>query len=96
MISKTTTLAIRRLLSEGKLSQRKIALRLGISRSAVRNVEKESVREQSKEEFFRYPKGPHRRCYSCGAFVQLPCLACQIRNWKKEERGEKLETEKKM
>ena len=90
MINKTTISAIRHLLREGKLSQRKIALRLGVSRKTVHNVEKESVHVEPKKEkeVFRYPRGPHRRCCHCGAFVQLPCLACQLRDLQKPERSE--------
>ena len=82
MISETTASTIRRLLREGKLSRRKIALQLGVSRSAVRNVEQEFI-DNAEGEQFRFPKGPHRRCRSCGARVQLPCLACQVKEWKK-------------
>ena len=93
MISEQTVSTIRHLLKEGKLSRRKIALQLGISRSAIRHVELESGREPSidngdfKEKMFCFPKGPHRRCCHCGAFVQLPCLACQVRNWQKNRQG---------
>ena len=87
MISKSKVLAIRHLLEEGKLSRRKIARQLGVSRKTVRRVESKFLRKSSEEPPFRFPRGPHRRCHSCGARVQLPCLVCQVRDWKNKKDG---------
>ncbi len=66
------------------MSQRKIALRMGVSRSAVKAVLIKSLRpvpslEKTKEGGIIYPSGKPQRCKICGLLVQMPCLACQLR-----------------
>ena len=77
------------LLQEGKLSQRGIAREVGVDRNTVRRLargwrpgrreRKLEVDFGSAEIFFPDPVSDPARCPGCGALVQLPCLACQIR-----------------
>jgi hypothetical protein len=87
MISNATISTVRLLLKEGNLSRRKIALQLGISRGMIHKIEVEFTDEErsAEESSFRFPQGPHRRCLRCGARVQLPCLACQLRDQMKTQ-----------
>jgi len=80
MISKTTVSAIRHLLREGKLSQRKIALHLGVSRNTVRNVDKESVKKRRK----RPSAIPEARI--AAAVVAAPLSNCRASRAKSENR----------
>ncbi len=71
------------LLAEGKLSQRKIARLLGISRGTVGSLAKGKrphVRKTAwmDEELFD-PQGPPARCHGCGGMVYHPCHLCRIR-----------------
>jgi len=74
---------IRRLLAEGRLSQRKIALRTGVSRGTVNAIAlgKRVLRNRRREAAEEFPPldGPASRCPSCGAMVRMPCLACRLR-----------------
>ena len=75
---------IRRLLYEGKLSQRKIAIRLGVSRGTVSAVaagkrpDNEAMRRK-RDDGFVPPGGPPVRCRGCGGKAKMPCLACYVR-----------------
>lgn len=84
MITATVVDEIRRLLREGRLSQRKIAARIGVSRGTVNAISLgkrvcNSVRHPAGEEGFIPPTGLPVRCPGCGARVQMPCLLCYIR-----------------
>lgn len=84
MIAASVVENIKRLLSEGRLSQRKIALRLGVSRGTVNAIAlgkrpDDSNRRKKSSDDFLPPTGPVARCRTCGALVQMPCLACQVR-----------------
>lgn len=76
---------IRCLLSEGQLSQRAIARLLGVNRGTVSAIalgrgryDELSKRRRSREEV-PPPSGCPRRCPECGALVQMPCVACRVR-----------------
>ena len=72
-----------RLLLEGRLSQRKIAASVGISRATVSAIaggrrpdyEARLAARASELE----PLGPIVRCGGCGARVYSPCRACRVR-----------------
>ncbi|MEA1951444.1 MAG: helix-turn-helix transcriptional regulator [Planctomycetota bacterium] len=87
MISNTVINEVRRLLLEKQYSQRKIALRLGVSRGTVNSIAtgkrldypQRDYTGESGEGGFIPPAGLPRRCPRCGAKVMLPCLACHVR-----------------
>lgn len=82
MLSCSTVKEIRRLLAEGKLSQRKIAVMTGVSRGSVSAIAlgrraDYSTRDFNDEETLE-PSGPPERCPKCGAMVYMPCLMCSL------------------
>ena len=84
MITTTIVDEIRRLLREGRLSQRRIASKIGVSRGTVNAIAlgrrgSGHVRRQPEAEGFSPPSGLPVRCPGCGAKVQMPCLLCYIR-----------------
>lgn len=88
MIAPNVVKEVRRLLAEGKLSQREIARINRISRGTVgaiasgKRPDHENQRPAGDEEGLPGPDGPPRRCPDCGVMVYLPCRACQIRRQK--------------
>lgn len=74
---------VKELLAGGKWSQRMISRMTGVSRVVVHRIATGKRKERServKEEWDVDWNGkPYRRCSVCGAKVQLPCLACIIR-----------------
>jgi transcriptional regulator with XRE-family HTH domain len=84
MIAPSVVQEIRRLLTEGKLSQRKIARLTGISRGTVgaiaagRRPDYQPLRSAAEDEFAE-PAGPPQRCPGCGGMVYLPCRLCRTR-----------------
>jgi transcriptional regulator with XRE-family HTH domain len=84
MIAPSVVQEIRRLLAEGKLSQRKIAKTTGISRGTVgaiaagKRPDYESLRRAANDEFPE-PTGPPQRCPGCGGMVYMPCRLCRAR-----------------
>ena len=84
MIATTVVEEIRRMLSEGSLSQRQIASHIGVSRGTVNAIALDkrgdsSPRRSPTGEGFIPPTGLPVRCPGCGARVQMPCLLCYIR-----------------
>jgi hypothetical protein len=84
MITPEAANEVRRLLIGGELSQRDIALRVGVSRGTVQAIASGRrpdyptgrLREPRDE---TVPSGPMRRCPTCGGMVQMPCLLCRVR-----------------
>jgi hypothetical protein len=76
---------IRRLLQAGRISQRQIAERLGVSRATVnaiacgRHRTAANQRRGREADAFIPPTGLPTRCPNCGGLTQMPCLACYIR-----------------
>lgn len=75
---------IHRLLAEGRLSQRKIARAVGVSRGTVGAIARgqrpeRRPRARQRADEVVAPRGPVRRCPECGGLVYTPCLACQVR-----------------
>ncbi len=84
MITATVVDEIRRLLREGRLSQRKIASRIGVSRGTVNAIALgkrlcHADDRPAADDGFTPPTGPPVRCPGCGARVRMPCLLCYIR-----------------
>jgi hypothetical protein len=84
MIATTVVDEISRMLQEGRLSQRRIALRLGVSRGTVNAIALGkrvcgSAGAAQPEDGFIAPSGLPARCPDCGGKVQMPCLLCYIR-----------------
>jgi hypothetical protein len=82
MISFAAEEEIKRLLGEGRLSQRKIARRVGVSRGTVNAIAggKRPDRGPGRPaDDSPLPSGRPARCPTCGGMVQMPCLACRVR-----------------
>jgi hypothetical protein len=79
-----------RLLAEGKLSYRKIALAVGISRATVSGIASGNRPDYEARRRARAlesePLGPLARCPGCGGLVYSPCRLCTIRAAKTYER----------
>ncbi len=88
MIASDIVKEIRQMLAEGSLSQRAIADRMGVSRGTVCAIA-QGKRRDYPPRFFRMdmhfipPAGRPIRCSGCGGLVQMPCLACYIRQWRR-------------
>lgn len=78
---------IRRLLAEGKASQRGIARQLGVSRGTVNAValgrRQDRPPAQVAEILPVFAEGPPERCPGCGGMVRMPCLACRIESMRR-------------
>jgi hypothetical protein len=87
MIASDIVEEIRQMLAEGGLSQRAIAGRMGVSRGTVCAIAQGKRRDQPSQLYqqdmhFNPPAGAAVRCSGCGGLVQMPCLACFIRQWR--------------
>ncbi len=91
MIASDIVKEIRQMLAEGSLSQRAIAERMGVSRGTVCAIA-QGKRRDYPPRFFRMdmhfipPAGRPARCSGCGGLVQMPCLACYIRQWRHRQK----------
>lgn len=82
MLSPALVAEVRRLLAEGRLSQRRIAAVTGVSRTTVSNIARGrrpdyAPRPQGDE--LDLACGPLGRCPGCGGRVFLPCRLCHVR-----------------
>ena len=98
-ISNDNIEVIRGLLATG-LSQRAVSRQTGFCRGTVRRVAQGVLREVRQknwrrqrsevcdfgelEIFFPDDSADPSRCPGCGALVQMPCLACQIRQFRRK------------
>jgi hypothetical protein len=85
MIETAVVDEVRRRLQEGRASQRRIAVELGISRGTVNTIARGARADYptgrpSRVNGFVPPSGLHSRCPGCGGKVQMPCLLCYIRD----------------
>lgn len=87
VISPALAAKVRSLLVDQKMSQRQVARLTGVSRATVKAI-------ASGEWFERY-RARHgcdnttpilTRCPECGAMVEMPCRACEVRRLKKAGR----------
>jgi len=83
MLSLEVVLEIRRLLDEGRLSQRAIARKLGVSRGTVGAIAQGKRglhgRESADPSAADYTSQLPSRCRQCGGWVYKPCLLCSAR-----------------
>lgn len=84
MLPRSLVEEVDRLLKERKLSQRKIAAQLGVSRGtvgAIASGRRKLFGKEREMEAMRplVPLSPPKRCPSCGYHVFLPCLVCGTR-----------------
>lgn len=91
MIAQQVVEHIRELLRQDRLSQREIARQLGVSRGTVNAIARGKRPDYEAQRKPRPgaivpPSGPYVRCPVCGARVQMPCLACQIRSLRSGDR----------
>lgn len=89
MLPITLVNEIDRLLQEGKLSQRKIAFRLGVSRGTISAIASGRRALYGREPFETHsplvPTSPPARCPRCGYRVYLPCRVCIARQLKQRQ-----------
>ncbi len=91
MLSTGKVREVERLLSEGTLSQRKIALAVGVSRGVVSAIASGrrpdyAARQQDREDSLQ-PQGPIERCPTCGGRVYMPCRLCHVRGLQAREQA---------
>jgi transcriptional regulator with XRE-family HTH domain len=82
MIAPQVVRWVQSLLADGRLSQREIARRAGLSRGSVANIARGRIaRRRPVPERLDRPARPVR-CPECGARVYPPCRACRVRRGK--------------
>ena len=91
MIAPSTVAEIKRLLAQGKHSQRKIARMAGVSRGSVGAIASgkrrdHEARQRDPEMELEEPTGPPARCPGCGGVVFMPCRLCHVRRLIAESR----------
>jgi hypothetical protein len=90
MLALSVVEEIDRLLKEGRLSQRRIAERLGVSRgtvSAIANGQRALFgRTAEDEKSGEAPLLPAQRCPKCGFLTHPPCLVCRSRQFRQGRR----------
>ena len=89
MLPDALVMEIQRRLASGQ-SQRSVARLLSVSRgtvSAVANGRRTTGQGScNPKETYVPPHGPIARCPECGAKVMMPCLACQVRQIRRDRR----------
>jgi Winged helix-turn-helix DNA-binding len=90
MLAKLLIDEIHRLLREGRLSQRKIAARLHVSRGTVSAIASGRRglfgREPDGDDATTFrPHSPPERCPRCGYRVYMPCLVCHSRDFQERQ-----------
>jgi hypothetical protein len=89
MLTVSVVAEVQRLLALG-VSQRAISRTVGVSRGSVHGIATgkrqlhDPRRDAMREPEIDIPRGPARRCPECGGMVQFPCLACQIRQLRRQ------------
>jgi len=84
MLSTALVKEIYRLLYEGELSHRKIALRLGVSRGTVASIASgcRALYGSEPSRGYSVPKLRPFRCPRCGYRVYFPCRICRMRRYR--------------
>lgn len=89
MLAMGKVLEIERLLAEGRLSQRKISLLVGVSRGVISAIARGTrpdyeARRQNHSDAIE-PRGDIERCPTCGGRVYMPCRLCRVRRIQADE-----------
>ena len=82
MIAPAVVKEIRRLLTEERLSQRRVARRMGVSRGTVNGIangRRPDYPDSGPSNEWPESSGPPQRCSSCGGMVYMPCRLCYVR-----------------
>lgn len=82
MLSPALVEEVRRLLAEGRFSQRRIAVLTGVSRTTVSNIargRRPDYPQRACDDELGLACGPLGRCPGCGGRVYLPCRLCHVR-----------------
>ena len=92
MIAPQVVADVRRLLTEERLSQRKVARLTGVSRSTIAAIASDKrpdyeLLRRSREADWEEPAGPAVRCPGCGHRVYMPCQLCRLRERLAKKRG---------
>jgi hypothetical protein len=88
MIAPALVAEIKRLLTTGRLSRRKISKQLSVSRGTVSSIangtrpDYEARRREREQEENLLPTGPLERCPGCGGMAYMPCQLCHVRQIK--------------
>lgn len=91
MIAPDVVSRIRELLRGGRVSQRKIAQQVGVSRGTVNAIacgRRPDYTARRDDNGWEVPaaSGPSMRCPGCGGLVRMPCLACRVRAMRRQRR----------
>jgi transcriptional regulator with XRE-family HTH domain len=91
MIAPQVVADVRRLLTEERLSQRKVARLTGVSRSTIAAIVSGKrpdyeLLQRLREADWEEPGGPAVRCPGCGHRVYMPCQLCRLRERLAEKR----------
>jgi len=97
MLPLATIQRIDRLLRDGKVSQRKIARQVGVSRgtvAAVASGRRGLYGKEPEDEASRSlaPQSPPKRCPGCGFLVYMPCLVCRARGHRRQRKMLRIKT----
>jgi hypothetical protein len=84
MIAHSVVQEVKRLLADGRYSQRKIARMTGVSRGTVGAIASGKRRDYESRApdtgmELEEPTGPPQRCPGCGGLTYMPCRLCHVR-----------------
>jgi len=89
MLPQTKIEEVEKLLAEGRLSQRKISLLTGVSRSVISQIalgeRPDYATRLEPDPDSLEPSGDIQRCPTCGAKVYMPCRLCHLRSTRDED-----------
>lgn len=83
MLPLSKVLEIKRLLDSGEFSRRAVAKKVGVSRGTVNAIASGDRGVYGREQTSADEPDEPQRCPECGDLVQLPCVACQARAYRR-------------
>jgi transcriptional regulator with XRE-family HTH domain len=95
MLATTLVQEVDRLLTDGRLSQREIAMRLGVSRGTVNAIASgrrglHGKDAEAEDAHTSAPASAPVRCPRCGYRIYAPCLICRTRDHKNRQPDQQL------